>query len=60
MPAPPSAVAAIGAADVATQVPAIDWAEIAASAPQLAATMRRYLVQLAVPRDRRSVDVADR
>ncbi len=36
-----------------------DWAEIEAAAPQVAATMRRYLGQLATFLAPRSVDVAD-
>ena len=36
-----------------------DWAELAARAPQLTATMRRYLVQLTTFLAPRSVDVAD-
>ena len=36
-----------------------EWADIAASAPQMAATMRRYLVQLTTFLAPRSVDVAD-
>ena len=36
-----------------------EWAELGASAPQLAATMRRYLVQLTTFLAPRSVDVAD-
>ena len=36
-----------------------DWATLAADAPQLTATMRRYLVQLTTFLAPRSVDVAD-
>ena len=36
-----------------------DWAELAARAPQMTATMRRYLVQLTTFLAPRSVDVAD-
>lgn len=36
-----------------------EWAELSARAPQLAATMRRYLVQLTTFLAPRSVDVAD-
>ncbi len=36
-----------------------DWAELSARAPQLTATMRRYLVQLTTFLAPRSVDVAD-
>jgi hypothetical protein len=36
-----------------------EWAELSARAPQLAATMRRYLVQLTTFLAPRSVDAAD-
>ncbi|MEI2698269.1 MAG: hypothetical protein V9E94_07935 [Microthrixaceae bacterium] len=36
-----------------------EWAELSAQAPQLAATMRRYLVQLTTFLAPRSVDAAD-
>ena len=36
-----------------------DWAELTATAPQLAATFRRYLVQLTSFLAPRSFDVAD-
>jgi hypothetical protein len=36
-----------------------EWAELSARAPHLAATMRRYLVQLTTFLAPRSVDVAD-
>jgi site-specific recombinase XerD len=42
----------------ATQA-ALDWADLEAAAPQVAATMRRYLGQLATFLAPRSVDVAD-
>ena len=44
-----------------TPVPAAqsDWADLTARAPQLAATLRRYLVQLTTFLAPRSVDVAD-
>lgn len=47
--------------DVWTPVPAAqaDWAELTARTPQLAATLRRYLVQLTTFLAPRSVDVAD-
>ena len=37
----------------------LEWAELAAAAPQLVATMRRYLLQLNTFLAPRSVDVAD-
>ena len=44
----------VGGAGVASE-----WAELSARAPQLAATMRRYLIQLTTFLAPRSVDVAD-
>ena len=35
------------------------WAELSTQAPQLTATMRRYLVQLSTILEPRSVEVAD-
>lgn len=43
----------------ATPVSHRDWAEMSARAPQLAATMRRYLIQLTTCLAPRSVDAAD-
>lgn len=47
--------------DIWVPVPAAqaDWADLTATAPQLAATLRRYLVQLTTFLAPRSVDVAD-
>jgi site-specific recombinase XerD len=43
----------------ATPVSHRDWAELSARVPQLAATMRRYLIQLTTSLAPRSVDAAD-
>ena len=44
---------------IATDISHQEWAALSLSAPQMAATMRRYLVQLATFLAPRSVDVAD-
>ncbi len=44
---------------IASDVSRREWAELAARAPQLTATMRRYLVQLSTFLPPRSVEAAD-
>jgi site-specific recombinase XerD len=54
-----SAAEAIAEPWVPTGISHQEWAALSLSAPQMAATMRRYLVQLATFLAPRSVDVAD-
>ena len=44
---------------IASDVAQREWAELSARAPQLTATMRRYLVQLSTTLAPRSVEAAD-
>jgi len=53
------AVVAVVEPWMASDVSDREWAELSARAPQLAATMRRYLVQLTTFLAPRSVEVAD-
>jgi hypothetical protein len=54
-----TAVEAVEDPWIASDVSHREWAELSARAPQLTATMRRYLVQLTTFLAPRSVDVAD-
>jgi site-specific recombinase XerD len=54
-----TATEAVVEAWIPTDVSHHEWATLAAQAPQMAATMRRYLVQLTTFLAPRSVDVAD-
>jgi site-specific recombinase XerD len=54
-----SAADAIAEPWIPTDISHHEWAALSLSAPQMAATMRRYLVQLATFLAPRSVDVAD-
>jgi oligoribonuclease (3'-5' exoribonuclease) len=54
-----SAAEAIAEPWIPTDISHQEWAALSLSAPQMAATMRRYLVQLATFLAPRSVDVAD-
>ena len=54
-----TAVEAVAEPWTASDVSHREWAELSARAPQLTATMRRYLVQLATILAPRSVEVAD-
>jgi len=54
-----SAAEAMAEPWIATDISHQEWAALSLSAPQMAATMRRYLVQLATFLAPRSVDVAD-